>query len=228
MKLVYGTKNPSKLESMKKMLSGLNLSIISLAAFDIDIEEAEETGKEPLENAIQKARAYYKQVEQPIFSCDSGLFFEQVNEEDQPGVFIKRIHGNNLTYREMLGYYSSLATKYGGRLTAYYKNSICLIMDEDNIYSYDGKDIHSERFYLVDKPHEKYIEGFPLDSLSVEMKSKKYYYDLDNHKSEGLGIMNGFRHFFIKSINDYLKRQLFNNDSRGQVPRPIFTTKVVY
>jgi len=204
MNLIYGTHNPSKLKSMIKMLHGLNLSITGLGALDMELKEAEETGKDPLTNAIQKATSYFEQIKQPIFSCDSGLYFEGVDEKDQPGVLIKRIHGNNLTYREMLDYYSNLAARYGGKLIAHYKNSICLVMNKNNIYKYDGEDIYSERFYIVDKPHKQYREGFPLDSLSVELESMKYYYDLEGTKSENLGVIYGFRNFFIRSLNDYL------------------------
>lgn len=209
MDLIYGTYNPAKLESMIKMLDGLDLFITGLGTLNMELKEAEETGKDPLSNATQKALSYYKQIKQPLFSCDSGLYFEGVDEKDQPGVLIKRIHGNNLTYREMLSYYSNLAKKYGGRLIAYYKNSICLIMNENNIYRYDGEDIYSEKFYIVDKPHKKYREGFPLDSLSVEIASMKYYYDLDGNKSENLGVIYGFRNFFMRSLNHYLSINSF-------------------
>lgn len=204
MNLIYGTYNPSKLESMIKMLDGLNLCITGLETLHMEIKEAQETGKDPLSNATQKAVSYFEQIKQPLFSCDSGLYFEGVDEKDQPGVLIKRIHGNNLTYREMLSYYSNLATNYGGKLIAYYKNSICLVIDENNIYKYDGEDINSEKFYIVNKSHEKYREGFPLDSLSVEIASMKYYYDLEGNNSESLGVIQGFRNFFIRSVNDYL------------------------
>jgi 8-oxo-dGTP diphosphatase len=204
MNLIYGTYNPSKLESMIKMLDGLNLCITGLETLHMEINKAEETGKDPLSNATQKAMSYFEQIKQPLFSCDSGLYFEGVDEKDQPRVLIKRIHGNNLTYSEMLSYYSNLATSYGGKLIAYYKNSICLVIDENNIYKYDGEDINSEKFYIVNKPHEKYREGFPLDSLSVEIASMKYYYDLEGNNSESLGVIQGFRNFFIRSINDYL------------------------
>lgn len=113
---------------------------------------------------------------------------------------IKRINGNNFTYSEMLTYYCNLASKYGGRLLAYYKNAICLVMDENNIFTFDGEDIQSEKFYIVDKPHNEYREGFPLDSLSVEMKSMKYYYDLEGQEDDNLGVYQGFRDFFIRSL----------------------------
>ncbi len=207
MNLIYGTYNQAKLESMIKTLAGLDFCISSLRTLGVEIKEAEETGKDPLSNATQKALSYFEQVKKPIFSCDSGLYFEGVDEEDQPGVLIKRIHGNNLSNKDMISYYSNLAAKYGGKLIANYKNSICLVMNESTIYKYDGEDIYSEKFYIVDKPHKKYREGFPLDSLSVEIESMKYYYDLEGNKSENLGVINGFRNFFIRSIKDYLNNK---------------------
>lgn len=203
MKLIYGTYNPSKVKSMIKKLEGLDIEIKGLECLNLDLQEAEESGKEPLDNAREKALTYYRQLRKPVFSCDSGLYFDDVAQEDQPGVFIKRINGNSLTYKEMLDYYSKLAAKYGGKLTAYYKNSICLVIDEKNIFEHDGEDIQSEKFYIVDKPHVNYQEGFPLDSLSVEMKSMRYYYDLEEEDSENLNMMNGFRDFFRKSLFDW-------------------------
>lgn len=205
MKLIYGTYNPSKLTSMITMLDGLNIEIIGISSIDLKLRESEETGKDPLANAIEKATTYYEQLKKPVFSCDTGLFFEGVEEEDQPGVLVKRIHGENLSYREMVDYYCDLATKYGGRLTAYYKNGICLYIDNEHIYKYDGEDICSEKFYIVDKPHKRYREGFPLDTLSVDIKTMKYYYDLEDAKSESLGVISGFRDFFINSLDDYFK-----------------------
>jgi 8-oxo-dGTP diphosphatase len=141
-----------------------------------------------------------RHIGKPEFSCDTGLYFEEVSEEEQPEIRIKRIKGKSLTYREMLNYYSNLAEKYGGRLTAYYKNAICLVIDEDTIHTYDGKDIWSERFYIVDQPHKKYNEGFPLDSLSVEIRSNRYYYDIEDEEPKTLVADEGFREFFKRSI----------------------------
>ncbi|MBK1811918.1 hypothetical protein JHL18_14950 [Clostridium sp. YIM B02505] len=204
MKLIYGTYNPSKITSMRKMLDGIDIEITGINSVDFKLRESDETGKDPLANAIQKATTYYEQLKKPVFSCDTGLFFEEVEEEDQPGVLVKRIHGEDLSYREMIDYYSNLAAKYGGRLTAYYKNGICLYIDSDHIYKYDGEDICSEKFYIIDKPHKRYREGFPLDTLSVDIETMKYYYDLEDEKSESLGVISGFKEFFIRSIDDYL------------------------
>jgi hypothetical protein len=50
----------------------------------------------------------------------------------------------------------------------------------------------------------KYREGFPLDSLSVQIESMKYYYDIKDGKGENLGVILGFRDFFLRSLNEYM------------------------
>jgi len=64
MKLIDGTYSPSKLESMRQMIAGLDIELEGLRPLDIELEEAEENGKEPILNATQKAMTYYKKNSQ--------------------------------------------------------------------------------------------------------------------------------------------------------------------
>ena len=212
MKLLYATTNKAKLESMQRVTNSLNIEIIGLKDLqnlqefkNIDLPQIDESGKNPLENAIIKAKAYYKVLQIPLFSCDSGLYFENVDEKDQPGTHIRRVNGKTLTDEEALEYYAKLATSYGGKIKAKYKNAICLILDEKNIFSSMDSSLEIEPFYLVDKPHSKVVEGFPLDSLSVDIKTEKYYNDLeDNLAVDKSTIEIGFTNFF-KQVLEHLK-----------------------
>lgn len=61
-----------------------------------------------------------------------------------------------------------------------------------------------EPFYIVEKPHEKRVEGFPLDSVSVEIRSGMYYYDIPPYPGEKLADeQNGFTDFFANVLNNY-------------------------
>ena len=140
----------------------------------------------------------------PVFSCDTGLYFRNVEDKYQPGVTVRRINGKYLNDEEMIEYYASLAKSHGGQLTAYYKNAICLVIDKKQIYSYDGDSIHSEEFIISSHPHTMRTEGYPLDSLSIHKSSGKYYMDLraDTAHSYVLkkDLSQGFSNFFIDSI----------------------------
>ncbi len=203
MKILYGTTNAAKLESMRKTLKDLNIEILGLDSIDIENDYINETGNNPLENARIKALEYYRKIKMPVFSCDSGLYIKGLKEEQQPGVYVRRVNGKELTDEEMIEYYGGIARENGGQVFVRYENAICLVLDEEHIYEYQGNEISSEEFIIVDKPHSKRNQGFPLDSLSVERNSNKYYFDIER-REKGDKIGEGFRKFFKRYLKEHI------------------------
>lgn len=195
MKLLYGTGNPAKLSSMRRRLEELNIELIGLADLGMSIPAVPENGSTPLENARQKAMAYYEAFRMPVFSCDSGLYFDNVPDEIQPGVHVRTVGGKYLTDEEMTAYYSGLARKYGD-LTARYKNAICFVADDEHIYEAMEPSMESEKFIITSKPHGMRKKGFPLDSLSIHIATGKYYYDLSGNELDQVAVEDGFLEFF--------------------------------
>lgn len=201
MKLIYGTRNPAKLESMRRILKELPIEVVGLNELSVEIGEVEESGNSPLDNARLKAEAYYSVLKEPVFSCDSGLYIDGLDEERQPGVYARRVKGKTLSDDEMIKYYAGIAKEFGGKVTAQYKNAICLVMSNSKSYESMDEDISSERFILTDKPHPVRIKGFPLDSISIDENTGEYYMDIKNEETESDMIGKGFREFFAKVIN---------------------------
>lgn len=203
MKILYGTGNPAKLAAMKSRLENLGIELIGLndlTAEGITIPKVSEDGNTPLENARQKAAAYYEAFKIPVFSCDSGLYFDNVPDEVQPGVHVRNIKGKCLSDEEMIEYYAGLVRQYGN-LTARYRNAICLVMDENHIYEAMEPSMESEEFILTDIPHSAVRKkGFPLDSMSIDRKTNKYYYDLPADKLEQVAVEDGFLLFFQRIL----------------------------
>lgn len=195
MKILYGTTNKAKLQAMKTAVDNLDIQLIGLRDIESELPSINENGKTPLENAEIKARAYYEAFHMPVFSCDSGLYFDELTEEEQPGLHVRRINGKELTDDEMIQYYASLAKRHGGRITGRYRNAIYFILDEEHHYSSMDMSIATEPFILGTKPHAKRVEGFPLDSLSIDIATGKYYYDLDV-KDVSTSVDEGVRKFF--------------------------------
>ena len=198
MKILYGTTNQAKLSTMKNATKSLGIDIIGLNDLHCELPRVNENGKTPLENAQIKAKAYYAAFGMPVFSCDSGLYFDELTEEEQPGIHVRRVNGRELTDEEMIHYYSSLAKQHGGKLTGRYRNAIYLILNDTT--SYSGMDISlaTEPFLLVSEPHPKRVEGFPLDSLSKDIVSGEYYYDLAEKEVSTSAMDEGFKRFFSK------------------------------
>ena len=174
MKLLYGTGNPAKVAAMQNRLSGLGIELISLSdlrAQGREIPDVPETGNTPLENARQKALAYYEAFQMPVFSCDSGLYFEDVPEEIQPGVHVRTVNGVYLTD------------------------------DQEHSYEAMTPDMESEKFLLTDTPHSSIRRpGFPLDSISLDPQTGKYFYDLPETAVDQVAVEEGFLTFFQKII----------------------------
>lgn len=200
MKLLFGTGNPAKLEAMKRRLAPLGIELTGLCDLNFEIPEVIEDGSTPLENAEKKAKAYYKAFGLPVFSCDSGLYIENIPESEQPGVHVRTVNGRYLSDEEMIEHYTSLARRYGD-LKARYKNAICLVMDSDRIYKAMEDSMASEPFVITSKPHSKIKkQGFPLDSLSIDIKTGKYYYDLPAEELDQVAVEDGVLEFFRKCL----------------------------
>lgn len=196
MRLLYATGNPAKLQAMKRALAPLEIELDGLKDMEgFDIPEVEEVGNDPLENARIKAKAYYEVFRRPLFSCDSGLYFDNLPDELQPGIHVRNINGRRLSDEEMTAYYSGLAKRYG-RLKGRYRNAICLTLDGVEYIESMAEDLSGQYFYLVDTPHKKRVPGFPLDCLSVHIESGQYFYDMEQNEEDHLAVDDGFCKFF--------------------------------
>ena len=185
MKVLYGTTNPAKLESMKRITESIGIELIGLNDLKLPLPKVEENGRSPLENAEIKAKAYYKAFSMPVFSCDSGLYFDNLEDSLQPGTHTRRVNGKELTDEEMIQYYSDLAGRHQNRLVGRYRNAIYFILDETTCFSCMDESLMTEPFLLVSRPHHKRAAGFPLDSLSVDQSA----------------IELGFKAFFEKALS---------------------------
>ena len=177
MKLLFGTGNQAKLSAMKHRLEKIGIELIGLSDLKAEgksIPKVLENGNTPLENARLKAMAYYEAFQMPVFSCDSGLYFDNVPDEVQPGVHVRNVNGKCLSDQEMMEYYAGLVRQYGN-LIAKYRNAICFVMDENHIYE-------------------------AMDS-SMDRKTNKYYYDLSADELEQFAVEDGVLQFFEKILS---------------------------
>ncbi len=199
MKLLYATSNPAKYTAMRDALQPLGICLLCLRDME-QVPVAPEEGNTPLENARQKALFYYDHYGIPLFSCDSGLYLENLPQELQPGLNVRSPQGVYLDDQAMLDYYGGLAARYGD-ITARYRNAICLVLDREHICESMDESLASRRFLLTAKPHEVRRPGFPLDSISKRLDTGEYYYDLNAHDADDLVGYEGFVNFFRESLS---------------------------
>ncbi len=174
MKLLFGTGNSLKYSLMKERLNDLKeieLVIPSMLNISIDVVE---DGNTPEENAIKKAKQYYEVSKLPTIAEDSGLYIDTFPKEEQPGLFVKRINGQEgLSDEVILKYYVDKLKKYGGESLACYHTGVCLIDESGQIHS---DTIIEKKFLLTSKvSSKKSILGGVLDCISYDLDIDKYF-----------------------------------------------------
>ena len=200
MNLLYATTNKSKIEFMQRRVERLGIKLLSLTDVSAPKLKIEESGNSPLENAKIKALAYFSVLKIPLFSCDTGLYIDGLDHSRQPGINV-RGPGDHMTDTDAIAYYSALAEEMGGKMVVRYVNAICLILGNGKMYEHMGDDVALGPFYIVSKPHEIRKEGFPLDCLSVDIESEKYYYDMEDGWKYGTKKSDdGFAAFFKRHL----------------------------
>ncbi len=174
-KVLFATENESKCGRFKNALSKNNIEIITINDIDKK-QDIIENGKDAIENALIKARAYAKVCDIPVFAMDDNLYIDNLPKEKQPGMYVRRVNGKRLTDDEMIEYYSNLAKVYGekGRLTCRWVYGIAVISNSHE-YTYTWS---KDDFYIVDKPSNKINQGYPLNTISINKKLNKYFTDI--------------------------------------------------
>ena len=174
-KVLFATGNESKAKRFKDGLLRNGIEIITIKDIDEDIEVSED-GKDAIENALIKARAYAKVLDMPVFAMDDSLYIDNIPDDKQPGLYVRRVNGKRLSDEEMLTYYSNLAHEYGkdGKLTCRWVYGIAVLNNGvEFTYTWSKND-----FYIVDKPSDKIDPGYPLNTISINKKLNKYFTDM--------------------------------------------------
>lgn len=183
MDILFATGNPSKVKRFAKGLEKEGINILTLNDIDKKVE-IEENGKNAIENAIIKAKAYSKIVNMPVLAMDDNLYIENVPEEKQPGMFVRRVNGKRLTDEEMIEHYTNLVKEYGenGKLICRWVYGMAIINNgKVSTYSWSKDD-----FYMVDKTSPKINPGYPLDTISINIKLNKYFTDITEEDKHNL------------------------------------------
>lgn len=183
MKILIGTTNPSKVERFEELLGGSHVEFCTLSDLGI-MDEPEEKGRTPEENAAIKAE-FYGQFFDLVICNDSGLYFETLPLEDerQPGLDIRSPGGcDRLNDEEMIAYYTELVKSLGGKILAYYLDGIA-VYNHGKIFSYmeDRESRKDSAFYMIDRAADRRHPGWPLDSLSVDRHTSTYFVDDENN-----------------------------------------------
>lgn len=161
MKVLFATTNPAKVKYYVSELQKRGIDAITLKDLNL-VLEVEEDGKDAIENAKIKAKAYYQASKIMTIAIDDTLYMDGLSKEEQPGTNVRRVGGKRLDDQEMISYYTNLVKRQGGCVKGYWLHGIAVCKD-GKVYTFQKK---SERIF-TDKMSDKVNEGYPLDSISI-------------------------------------------------------------
>lgn len=198
--ILFATGNKSKAKRFTKGLLANDIKVLTLEDVNINIE-VEENGTTAIENALIKARDYAKETNLPVFAMDDTLYLENVPEDKQPGMYVRRVNGKRLTDEEMIEYYSNLAKEYGtnGLITGRWIYGMALISNGHE-YTYTWS---KENFYITSTPSKIINPGYPLNTISINIKLNKYFTEIT--EEDKLLVQEDESHvvdFLVNSITD--------------------------
>ena len=165
MKLLFATGNKMKYELMCERLKPLtDIEVVIPKMLDLNIDIIED-GTTPVENAVKKATQYYEATHMPVIAEDSGLYIDEFSDNEQPGLFVKRVNGKEgLSDEEVINHYIAKLKEHGGKSLAAYHTGVCLIDEDGNIYT---ELIKETKFLLTSEKNEKeFVSGGCLDCIS--------------------------------------------------------------
>ena len=199
MKVLFATGNSAKVKRYKESLEKNGIELITIKDIGINLN-IDENGKDAIENAYIKAKAYYDATGIPTIGMDNNLFIDGIDESLQPGTHVRRVGGRQLSDEKMIIYYTRLVKEHGGKLQAKWVYGMVVITDK----SCDELTWSKDKFYFVSTPCSKRNPGYPLDSISIIPKFNKYLVELSDEERnlyKSKENIDGVVNFILDCIN---------------------------
>ena len=136
MKVLFATTNPAKIKKYAEKLKEKNIEILTIKDLGINLKP-EETGKNAIENAYIKAKAYYDETKITTIGMDNNLYIEELPEEKQPGTHVRRVNGKESREYSWSKSYFYLVDKPCEKRNPGYPLDSMSIMPECNKYFVD-------------------------------------------------------------------------------------------
>ena len=180
--LVIGTTNPAKARNCRAALEGAPYVLRDpgelLSAMPVVAEDAESAE----ENARRKAVAFAAAARLPAVSLDFALYFDGVDDREQPGLNVRRIrgHGSRVGDDELLDHYASLFARHGGEVRGRWEIGMAAATPAGRT-AQATVEIRRE---FVSRPSPVRMAGYPLASL--QLIGDRYVSELEAGEEERL------------------------------------------
>ncbi len=137
-KFVIASNNSHKIEEFKRIMSALDVEVVSAKDAGLDFSDVEETGLTFADNSLIKAMYAFEKSGLPSIADDSGLCVDAL--DGRPGIYSARYGGENSTDNEKIELLlSELKNVEKECRTAHFTCSICCVLSKDDVIAAEGK-----------------------------------------------------------------------------------------
>jgi hypothetical protein len=196
--IVIGTTNPAKARQCRLAVERLGLRATGIEELLAPVPEIPEQGGSVEANARAKAIALAALVDRAVLALDYALFFDGVPDPEQPGLNVRRVRGldRRPTDDELLGHYSDLIRRHGGRVSGRWEIGAALATPDGAVRA--TTTAVSRTF--VDAASPIVWPGYPLASLQLaDVPGRTYVSELTDEEEEA---------FFARVLDEPLSRLL--------------------
>lgn len=199
-KLLIATKNQGKLKEILDFLSDLPLRTVSLSGVGIG-DEFGEKGTTYRENSQNKAIFYAKKSGLPTIADDGGIEIDALN--GAPGAKSRRWLGWQASDEELIEHMKRVAEKLPkNNRKAYFRTIVSFALPNGKVWSSFGE-VAGE---IAEKPHPKFLKGYPYRSFFYIPKIKKFYHESDLSDKEQK--LYNHRYKAIQKLIPIIRREL--------------------
>ncbi len=174
-KVLFGTTNQAKIDHIRITTANWPVQILSPQDLGLTLDVVED-GHTAAENAVKKAEAYAAAANLPAFAIDAALTIERFPPEEQPGVYVRRIHREDVhvTDEMVIAHYRAALKACGGTTPAQWQIALALVSTTGQIQCKE----YTIDTIFTDQPCAIQIPGAPLSSLMMDPKSGRYYAEM--------------------------------------------------
>ena len=161
-KIVVATRNPAKVDHYRKILLSIAEEVLGLNDLEIEGKPTEE-GATAEENAEIKARFYGERCGFPVFTEDESLYVDFLEENEQPGVHVRRINGHDEVDDEtLLSHWEKITSEVPeNKRTGRWHIAYCIFVPEAGF-----KTVSLDHEIMFFSPVSKIrIPGWPMSSI---------------------------------------------------------------
>ena len=168
--ITMGTTNPAKIAQIASALAPVGIEVVGVTD-KRSLPEVVEDGATVQENARKKATCYAKALGRRVFSMDNALYLQGLPPQDQPGIHVLRIGGQERsTDDELLEHYQRVVRSLGDKVRGHWEFGVCVADPDGKVWE---TTIKSPRIFTSERS-SSVVKGYPLESIQIDPESGRY------------------------------------------------------